>query len=219
MGSNALAGLAKSVGKYGSGVGTAFTGAPKATFPNMGQLPFTPFKVQATPSPAFPELSKQTGEVSTSPLDLSAIDQAGGTTFGGQQVEDTITDAEKAAGGFGGTNIPIVSQIPIVGQLIEKWTSLGRNKVAASEGINAASDYIWKDLYPSYEKGELPAEDFKKLADMALSDWANTLPQNVKRNSIEDQLFWFNEAPGSNREKYNLPFEFSIPGFSAVRHA
>lgn len=214
FGNNALAGLAKSVGKYGA-AGKAFTNAPPREKVSMGQNPFVAYNVTAPPSTKFPEFKPQSSETGESPIDIDLIDKSAGTTSSGQNIDDAITGAEDAAGGFGGTTIPILSDIPIVGQLLDKWTSLGRNKVAASKGINVVSDYVWKDLYPAYKAGQLPKEDFRKLSNMALQDWASTLPKNVRDNSIEDQLYWFNQG----YQGFKPDFEFEIAGYKPVRHA
>lgn len=149
-----------------------------------------------------------------------------------------IASAENAVGGFGGNKLatglgstgigmltglgagPIGMGVgALAGYLINKFTSLGRNKEASSAGMDSASDYIWKTLYPQYEAGQITADQFKQMGNEKLAQWEKTLPGNVRQKSVEDQLWWLNQDPNSNTLKYKLPFTWDIPGYTAVRHA
>ncbi len=230
QGSNAMASLARMVSNYGggrgnagngTGAGAAFANAPKLVSPTFGQNAMVP--IGSTPPPAvqFPDLSKTTGTGTGtgSPINFDAIQTAAGLTDSGANISDQIRNAEGSVKGHTGTATAIttallgVAGLPFVG-LVSKWLSLGTNKELASRGINAVSDYVWKDLYPQLEAGKMDSSQFSKLSNMALQDWANTLPENVKQKSVEDQLYWFQNSP-------NLPqgVNFEIPGYSATRHA
>jgi hypothetical protein len=217
---NALAGLNKYI--FGSpGPGSAIPGGGGNSLASVNPQRYSAPYVSPTVvnAPAM-FTGSNSGSPSSGMPSLQSPSLSTPRLSGGERntVSNAVTSAENASGGFGGNHLAAVAAGvaagPLVGWLVNKWTSLGRNKVAASNGINAVSDYVKNDLFPAYQKGEIKPSEYQNLVNMALGDWANTLPSNVKQNSIEDQLWWFN-----NGEYKPEGVTFSIPGFSAVRHA
>jgi hypothetical protein len=199
MGNNALTALNSKFFGGNSGV------------PAGGQMNFPSANYTSSPPPSFTGTGPGGSPL---PGPLFQMPQGANTTEATSR-DQRISSAERDAGGFKGNTLSRLAS----GSLFGLWdANKGQSKVGASAGIDEASNIIWKELYPQYKAGTMTAEQFKAAADSTLASWAKTLPGNVNKNSIEDQLFWFNQDPNGLKSQYGIPFDFEIPGYSAVRH-